>query len=142
MDMIIERVQHNREILMLVIKTIEWCGKQCIAFRGHRENVSWNENNWENFLAISKFPAQGSDNLPQHLTSPVTKNDTHLSPKIQNEIININGFDILQIDLISEIKEAKIFSWLAHEIEVHKVEQLPICIRLVGKNNNIREEFW
>ena len=129
--MIIERVQQNREILILVIKTMELCGKQCIVFRGHRENVSRNENNWENFLAVSKFPAQASDNLPKHLTSPVTKNDTHLSPKIQNEIININDFDILQIDLISEIKEAKFFSILADEIEVHKVEQLPVCIRLM-----------
>ena len=51
----IERVQHNREILKWVIKTIELCGKQCIIFRGHRENVASKENNCGNFLAISKF---------------------------------------------------------------------------------------
>ena len=38
----IGRVQHNREILKWVMKTIELCGNQCIIFRGHRENVASN----------------------------------------------------------------------------------------------------
>ena len=99
------------------------------------------EKNWGNFLAISKPLAQTNDNMQNHLTSPVTKNATYLSPKIQNEIINIIGYDILQTDLINKIIEAKIFSKIADEVESHKVEQLPICIRFVDKNNNIREEF-
>ena len=32
------------------------------------------------------------------------------------------------------------FSILADEVECH-VEQLPVCIRFVGKQKNIREEF-
>ena len=79
--------------------------------------------------------------MQNRLTSPVTKNATYLSPKIQNEIINIIGYDILQTDLINKIIEAKFFSKIADEVESHKVEQLPICIRFVDKNNNIREEF-
>ena len=51
-----ERAQHNREILKWVI-TIELCRKQCIAFRGHCENVSSNEKNWGNFLATSNLLA-------------------------------------------------------------------------------------
>ena len=135
-----ERAQHNREILKWVI-TIELCRKQCIAFRGHCESVSSNEKNWGNFLATSNLLAQTNHNMQNRLTSPVTKNATYLSPKIQNEIINIIGYDILQADLINEIKEAKFFSKLADEVESHKVEQLPICIRFVDKNNNIRDEL-
>ena len=100
----IERVQHTREILKWVIKTIEVCGKQCIIFRGHRENVASKENNCGNFLAILKLLAQTNDDLQNHLTSPVAKNASYLSPKIQNEIINIIDYDILQADLINEIK--------------------------------------
>ena len=59
----IERVQHNREILKWVIKTIELCRKQCIAFRGHPENVASNENNCFNFLAILKLYAQINDDF-------------------------------------------------------------------------------
>ena len=140
MDMIIKELKEYNTIKW-VIKTIELCGKQCIAFRGHRENVATKENNRGNFLVILKLLAQTNDGLQNHLTSPVAKNATYLSPKIQNEIINIIGYDILQADLINEIKEAKFFSKLADEVESHKVEQLPICIRFVDKNNNIREEF-
>ena len=71
----------------------------------------------------------------------IAKNATYLSPKVQNEIINIIGYDILLADLINEIKGAKFFSILADEVESPKVEELPICIRFVDKNNNIREEF-
>ena len=75
------------------------------------------------------------------LLHQLLKKATYLSPIIQNEIINIIGFDILQADLINEIKELKLFSVLGDEVENHKVEQLPICIRFVDKNNKISEEF-
>ena len=70
--------------------------------------VASSENNCGNFIAILKHLAQTNDNLQNHLTSPVAKNTTYLSPKIQNEIINIIGYDILKADLINEIKEADI----------------------------------
>ena len=43
--------------------------------------------------------------------------------------------------MINEIKEVKFFSILDEEVESHKVEQLPICIISMDKNNNNREEF-
>ena len=39
------------------------------------------------------------------------------------------------------MKKAKFFSILADEIESNKFEQLPIWIRFMNKNNNIREKF-
>ena len=63
----IERVRHNCEILKWAIKTIYLWGKQCIAFRGHRENVASKENNCGNFLAILKLIAQLSE--PSYFTS-------------------------------------------------------------------------
>ena len=107
-------------------------------FYRYRENIVSNENNCGNFLAILKPLAQTNYNLQNHLTSPVAKNATYLSPKIQNEIISIIGYDILHADLTNEIKEAKIFSILADEVERHRVEQLPICIRFVDKKNSSR----
>ena len=47
----------------------------------------------------------------------------------------------MQADLINKIKEAKFFGTLANEVESHKVEQLPICMRFVDKSNNISKEF-
>ena len=117
------------------------CGKQCIAFRGHRENVASSDNNCGNILAILKLLAQINHDLQNHLTSPVAKSTTYLSPKIQNEITNIILYNILQADLLNEIKETKFFSILADDVESHKIEQLQICIRFVDKNNNIRKKF-
>ena len=71
----------------------------------------------------------------------VAKNATYLLPKIQNEIINIIVYDILQGGLINEIKDANFFSIRADEAESYNVEQFPIFIRSVVKNNNIREGF-
>ena len=79
----IEIVQHNREILKWVIKTIYLCGKQCIAFRVHRENVASSDNTCGNVLAILKLLAQINHDLQNHLTSPVAKNTTYSSPKIR-----------------------------------------------------------
>ena len=73
----IERVQHNCKIVKWVIKTIELCRKECMAFRGHCENVASNENNCSNFMAILKLLAQTNDDLQNHLTLPIAKNATY-----------------------------------------------------------------
>ena len=86
---------------------------------------------------ISKYNPE----LKQHLSSPAARNATYVSPSIQNELINIIAYDILQKKLIEEIKDAKFYSILADEVENHHVEQLPLCIRFVDANHDIREEF-
>ena len=65
--------------------------------------------------------------------------ETQILPRFS--LPKVIGYDILQTDLINEIKEVKFFSILADEVGSHKVEQLPVCIRFVDKNNNIRREF-
>ena len=54
---------------------------------------------------------------------------------------NIIAKDLLRVNLVREIIFAWFFSILADEIESHYVEQLPLCIRFVVDDNNIREEF-
>ena len=75
------------------------------------------------------------------MDNPIARNAQYLSPQIQNEIISIKAYDVLQRDLINEVKKAKFFTILADEVESHHVEQLPICVRFVDKPNDIREEF-
>ena len=79
--------------------------------------------------------------MKEHLTCPVARNATYISPKIQNEIINIIAYDVLQKYLIDEIKTAKFFTILADEVESHHVEQLLLCIRFVDDKKEIPEEF-
>ena len=66
---------------------------------------------------------------------------SHLSPLIQNEKTSIIGKDLLQANLVKEINRARLFSILADQVESQHVEQLPLCIRFVDDDDNIREEF-
>ena len=59
--------------------------------------------------------------MKEHLTCSVARNATYISIKIQNEIINITAYDVLQKDLIDEIKTAKFFTIPAIEVESHHV---------------------
>ena len=42
---------------------------------------------------------------------------------------------------MEQVKEAKFFSLMTDEVESHHTEQLPIYLRFVDKECNIREEF-
>ena len=118
------------------------CGKQCIALRGHREGIHNSSNNCSNFFAILKLTLlETNSDLTHHLDAPFPRNAAYISPYIQNELIEIISYDILQNGLVEKVKEAKFFSLMADEVESHHTEQLPICLRFVDKECNIREEF-
>ena len=57
-----ENVRNNREFLKWLIKANILRVKQCIAFRGHREDISTNQN-LGNFLAILKLLAETNEPL-------------------------------------------------------------------------------
>ena len=116
------------------------CAQQCIAIRGHREDMNSNQNPG-NFLVILKLLAETNEPLRKHIGNPSRKNATYLSFLIQNEITLIIGKDLLQVNLAKEINRARFFSILADEVESHHIEQLSLCIRFADDDNNIREEF-
>lgn len=68
----------------------------------------------------------------------------YLSPRIQNEVINICN-DILLKKLVDKVNASKCFSVLADETtDVSVSEQLTICVRYISGTGNdvqINEEF-
>ena len=134
-----QRIENNTEILRWVIEVIITCGKQCLPLRAHRENTP--DANSGNILAILRLLGKTRETLKEHLDNPIARNAQYLSLQIQNKIISIIAYGILQKDLIDEVKKVKFFTILADEVESHHVEQLPICVRFVDKSNDIREEF-
>ena len=48
----------------------------------------------------------------------------HLSPQLQNEIIDVIGNGIISAKIISKIIETKIFSILADEVTIASMENL------------------
>ena len=133
-------MRKNEHILRQIVRAILFLAKQGIAFRGKVEDIELNKNPG-NFLALLKTFAESDEVLYDHLYNTRAKNATHLSPRTQNEIIGIIGNDVILSSIISSIKKAKYFSVLADEVSCHNVEHLPICVRFVDDNDEIREEF-
>lgn len=85
-------------------------------------------------MALLKSYAETDPILSKHLHHPRAKNATYISPRSQNDII---GYDIILAGIVDEIKTSRFFSVMAG----HHVEHLPICLRFVDKDCDIREEF-
>ena len=64
-----------------------------------------------------------------------------MSPRTQNELIQVIGTHIILQDLVDEIKAAKFYSILADEVTSHKVEHLAVCARFVDSKREVCEEF-
>lgn len=101
--------------------------KQGLLFRGENEDVD-SEKNPGNFLALMKLFAETDPVLHDHLYQPRAKNVTHLSPKSQNNIISVIGYDVVHANLVDEIRKAGFFSVMADEVSNHNVEHMPIFL--------------
>ena len=60
--------------------------------------------------------------------TPKARNATYISPKSQNDVINVIGYDNILSDIVDEVS-------------CHNFEHLPICICFVDSEFNIREDF-
>ncbi len=133
-------IKENRHILKCVAETVLYCGRQCIALRGSTEKQH-STGNPGNFLALMKLLANHGEKLKQHMEKPKLKNATYFSPQSQNEMIDVIGKHMIQAKIMEEVKHAQIYTVLADEVTSHNVELMPMCVRFVDKDLNIREEL-
>ena len=59
---------------------------------------------------------------------------------MQNEIIDIIGNKIKR-SIVEEVKQARFYSIMLDEVTSHDHELMPLCIRFVDANKDVREEF-
>ena len=121
----------NRLKLKSIAETVIFCGRQGLAFRGHRDDTPTKENlhaNHGNFLGLLQFRVQaGYHILKQHLEH-AAGNALYTSKTVQNTICG----DIIRSKLIKMIQKAGFFSVIADEAtDVANDEQLSICICFV-----------
>ena len=91
-----KRIKENRQIVKSIARPVLFCGRQCIALRGHREKLDQSENPG-NFLALLKVFSEGDPTLAAHLqTETVSSRVTYLSPQSQNEMIDVIGKQYIQ----------------------------------------------
>ncbi|CAM4641816.1 unnamed protein product [Leuciscus chuanchicus] len=131
-------IKENRHILKSVAESVLYCGRQCIALRGTSEKQN-STGNPGNFLALMKLLANHDEKLKQHMERPKLRNATYLSPQTQNQMIDVIGKRIIQAQIVDEVKNAQIYT--ADKVTSHNVELMPLCVRFVDKDINIREEL-
>ena len=136
-------VELNRQKLQSIIKTVVLCGKQNMALQGHRDDSSHldeSSGNPGNFQALLNFRVEAGDKVLANHFANGPRNATYRS-KIQNEIIEVLG-TYTQDKIVAEINEAGAFSLLVDEAsDSSNKEQLPLILRFVDKERNVREEF-
>ena len=97
-----DEANHNRSILLSIVKTILFCGRQNISLQGHRDdgpvilnavNESvYGDVNQGNFRALLAFRVDCGDKILEfHLTSSSGGNATYISKTTQNELISYIG---------------------------------------------------
>ena len=133
-------IQENRHVVKCCARIL-YCGRQCIALRGDIERMD-QPGNPGNFLAMLKLIANYDPILKGHLENPRQRNATYVSPRIQNEIIDIIGKNIIQKSILEQIRKAKYFSIMVDEVTSHNTEVMPLCIRFVDSDKHIREELY
>lgn len=135
-----QRIQENRHIVKCCAECILYCGRQCIALRGDNENIN-QPGNPGNFLAMLRLVANHDPVLKAHLETPRQRNTTYISPHTQNEIIDIIGKRMIQKSIVDEVIQAHFYSIMVDEVTSHNQELMPLCVRFVDVQKNIREEF-
>ena len=64
-----------------------------------------------------------------------------MSPRTQNELIQVIGTHIILQDLVYEIKASMLYSILADEVILHNMEHLAVCACFVYSKGEVHEEF-
>ena len=138
-----ENIAHNRHIVRCIAESVLFCGRQCVGLRGDGEQwpTTDTSSNPGNFLALLHVISSHDSLLHQHMEQPAMKNCTYQSPQIQNQLIEIIGKEIIQKQIIDEVKKAKFYSLMVDEVTSHNTEQLSMCLRFVDEERNLREEF-
>ena len=98
-----KRASENHLKLKYVAETVIFCGRQGLAFRGHRDDTpSVNADphaNHGNFRALLNFRAEAGDLVLKEHLEKAAGNALYISKTIQNEMIEICG-DIICGDII------------------------------------------
>ncbi|XP_014674057.1 PREDICTED: 52 kDa repressor of the inhibitor of the protein kinase-like [Priapulus caudatus] len=125
----------------------EMCHRSCAVMQQtmHRvtqeQGIPQERRKSQQFLCPHETDENHNPILRAHLDSPILKNATYVSTKIQNEVINIMDKDMILVQIVSEVNSAVYYSVLADETTSHNKEQLSLCIRFVDKCKDIKEEF-
>ena len=99
-------VEENRNRLSHISRTIEFCGRQEIPLRDHRDAgaFSLNETDCNDgvFKAVLRLRVEAGDKQTSDIFLKAPRNASYLSWRVQNQIISLMG-DAIQKQILSDI---------------------------------------
>lgn len=132
-----KKVTKNRRKLVSIVKTIMFHGRENVPLRGHREGSCSNILDEQStgsrsrgiFNALLKFRVDAGDDVLKEQLEKGPRNSVYISPRIQNELIEISR-EIITEKIVSVVKKSPYFSLLCDETtDIAGSEQMSICIR-------------
>ena len=142
-----QMILNNRYIMVHILQSIHYLAIQNLAFRGHDEQRG-------NFNTLIRHKAENDAALARHVAAVDERKKKgkrgyggYLSPRIQNEFIELIGIHFLQAAVLKRATEVNWFSMLADECEdSSKQTMLALFVRYVYYNPEtyrweIREDF-
>ena len=128
----------------LSLKLLCFVVNRTCALRGYRDDSSHldeSSGNPGNLQALLNFRVEAGDKVLANHFANGPRNATYRFKKIQNEIVEVLG-TYIQDKIVAEINKAGAFSLLADEAsDSSNKEQLPLILRFVDKERNVRKEF-
>lgn len=123
-----EQVQQNTKALIAIVDVIQMLVKQGLALRGHHWNKETKREDG-NFSMMVDFLAKYFPDLCSHLSNSAR----YLSPKIQNEFIDINC-SLIQKAIVDECNQSLFWSVMIDETtDMSKTEQVSLCVRYIKR---------
>ena len=144
----IERVKTNRSILTAIIKSIEFCSRNCIAVRVHREDGALNSSDLSkksgNLRSLRNFRIDAGDKILENHLNSCLKTATYISKTTQNELL-LCIKDFIQSKIVNEVKNQSIgplYGIMADEVtDTSNKEQLGLVLRYTIRNNIVERLY-
>lgn len=134
------QIEFNRSVLKRLIDLSLFLSTNGLPFRGHREDINQDTQSKGLFIEIVKLVSKYDAVLAKHLAES-NRNETYLSPKIQNDILKCMADETLHT-ILNEVKQAKYFTIIVDStIDIGRIDQFSFSLRFVDQQGDIKEHF-
>ena len=126
-----ERVRKNRQVLLSILRCLELAGRQGLALRGHRDDLTGDGDPEGNFHALIRFAVASGDTVLHDHLQTCAKNATYLSNTAQNQLLVCMG-DEITASIVKNVRDSHYYGIQADEVtDVSGWEQLGISVRYI-----------
>lgn len=124
-----EEKAENRRMLLIILTSIRFLGRQGLAFRGHYktgDDICERGETDSNFIQLLKTRAEDNPSLLNLMKKSQSK---FTCPDIQNEVLSIMALMILR--KIASEQSGKLYTIMVGETtDLSNTEQMVLCIRV------------